>query len=105
MEAHKNLEWFGPPEHNTLRPLCDVLPELVRNLGEELCMSLHVRELVEPRVRVNLCSNGRALPFICPRGARTLSGSTDMWTRRCIINYTLAFNVSDPEILVVGFRA
>ena len=32
-------------------------------------------------------------------GARTLSGAPDMWTRRCIINYTLAFNTSDPEIL------
>ena len=21
------LEWFGPPERNTLRPLCDVLPK------------------------------------------------------------------------------
>ena len=25
-EAHKDLEWFGPPERNTLRPLCVVLP-------------------------------------------------------------------------------
>ena len=41
-EAHKDLEWFGPPERNTLRPLCDVLPELVCKLGEELCLSLHV---------------------------------------------------------------
>ena len=37
-EAHKDLEWFGPPERNTLRPLCDVLPELVCKLGEELCL-------------------------------------------------------------------
>ena len=29
-------------ERNTLRPLCDVLPELVCKLGEELCLSLHV---------------------------------------------------------------
>ena len=33
MEAHKDLELFGPPERNTLRPLCDVLPELVCKLG------------------------------------------------------------------------
>ena len=52
MEAHKDLEWFGPPECNTLGPLCDVLPELVSQLGEELCLSMHVRKLVEPRVRV-----------------------------------------------------
>ena len=24
----KDLEWFGPPERNTLRPLCVVLPSL-----------------------------------------------------------------------------
>ena len=71
----KDLEWFGPPERNTLRPLCDVLTELVCKLGEELCLSLHVRKLVGPCVRVNLCSSGRALLFICPRGARTLSGA------------------------------
>ena len=41
-EAHKDLEWFGPPKRNTLRPLCDVLPELVCKLGEDLCLSLHV---------------------------------------------------------------
>ena len=42
MEAHKDLEWFGLPERNTLRPLCGVLFELVCKLGEELCQSLHV---------------------------------------------------------------
>ena len=61
------LEWFGPPERNTLRPLCVVLPS---HEGEE------VRELESVwRACVNLCSSGRALPFICPRGARTLSGA------------------------------
>ena len=33
MEEHKDLKWFGPPERNTLRPLCDVLSELVCKLG------------------------------------------------------------------------
>ena len=28
------LEWFGPPERNTLRPLCVVLPSLERELRE-----------------------------------------------------------------------
>ena len=27
----------------------------------------------------------------------------DRWARRCIINYTLAFNASDPEILSSAF--
>ena len=47
-EAHKDLEWFGPPERNTLRPLCDVLPGLVCKLGEELWLSLHMLKIVEP---------------------------------------------------------
>ena len=55
------LEWFGPPKRNTLRPLCVVL--LVLRELESLCVS------------EDLCSSGRALPFICPRGARTLSGA------------------------------
>ena len=59
----EGLEWFGPPERNTLRPLCVVLfvlsevengivrseselvlclASLVCKLGEELCRSLHV---------------------------------------------------------------
>ena len=63
----EGLEWFGPPERNTLRPLCVVLPSLERErVRESLCVSVPAR--------VNLCSSGRALPFICPRGARTLSG-------------------------------
>ena len=27
------LEWFGPPERNTLRPLCDVLPSERETVG------------------------------------------------------------------------
>jgi len=37
----KGLEWFGPPERNTLRPLCVVLPCLERvceSLGESECV-------------------------------------------------------------------
>jgi len=40
------FEWFGPPERNTLRPLCDVLPDLVCKLGEEQCLSLPETKLV-----------------------------------------------------------
>ena len=33
------LEWFGPPERNTLRPLCVVLPSLEREgVRESLCV-------------------------------------------------------------------
>ena len=61
------LEWFGPPEHNTLRPLCVVLLESGKAWSSVQCAS--------QCASVNLCSSGRALPFICPRGARTLSGA------------------------------
>ena len=33
------LEWFGPPERNTLRPLCVVLPSLEREFARA-CVSL-----------------------------------------------------------------
>ena len=62
------LEWFGPPERNTLRPLVlYCLPS--RESSRELVCA---REAFPP---VSPCSSGRALPFICPRGARTLSGA------------------------------
>jgi len=46
------------------------------------------------------CSSGRALPFICPRGARTLSGAPtggpdDIFD----IVHNGALNTTDPEIL------
>ena len=55
---------------------------------------------------VNLCSSGCALPFICPRGARTLSGAPaggpgDIFD----IVHSGALIATDPEIFVVGFRA
>ena len=67
------------------------------------------RDLEEvPRtcVCVNLCSRGRALHFICPRGARTLSGAPtggpgDIFD----IVHSGALNATDPEIFVVGLRA
>jgi hypothetical protein len=30
--AREGLEWFGPPERNTLLHLCDVLPESLYEL-------------------------------------------------------------------------
>jgi len=54
---------------------------------------------------VNLCSSGCALPFICPRGARTLSGAPtggpgDIFD----IVHSGALNATDLEI-VVSLRA
>ena len=56
------LEWFGPPERNTLRPLCVVLPCL-----ERVCESLGEPECVIWRA----CSVQRAPPFYISREART----------------------------------
>ena len=54
------LEWFGPPERNTLRPLCVVLPSLEREgVRESLCVSLE-----------SPCAQ-RAPPFYISREART----------------------------------
>ena len=51
------LEWFGPPERNTLRPLCVVLLALLRaECGESL---------------ERVCSGLRAPPFYISREART----------------------------------
>ena len=102
------LEWFGPPERNTLRPLCvvclcsqEVENGIVRSESElELCLpSLCLAS-------VGLASSGRALPFICPRGARTQSGAPtggpgDIFD----IVHSGALNATDPEIFVVGLRA
>ena len=63
------LEWFGPPELNTLRPLCVVLPS---HESERVVRACVYGELVR---EISLLEGGRALPFICPRGERTLSGA------------------------------
>ena len=60
------LEWFGPPERNTLRPLCVVLllpRESLRELGAESSVHLCVLE--------RACCVQRALPFYISREART----------------------------------
>ena len=56
------LEWFGPPEHNTLRPLCAVLLES-EELGAE--SSVHLS------VPWRACAVQRAPPFYISREART----------------------------------
>ena len=37
--------------------------------------------------------------FYTSKGSTYTERGPDRWARRCIINYTLAFNASDPEIL------
>src|SRR6185436_4052164 len=67
------LEWFGPPERNTLRPLCVVLPSLERE-----------------GVRESLCLSGcpcaqRAPPFYTSRGRVHRRWVPDKWVQRCSI--------------------
>ena len=62
------LEWFGPPERNTLRPLCDVLPlprESLRELGAEfVCAqeSFHVYSERLPFISQGRRVHGRCVP-------------------------------------------
>ena len=60
------LEWFGPPERNTLHPLCVVLPYSRESLGvsgAESSVSLCVLE--------RAYDVQRAPPFYISREART----------------------------------
>ena len=97
-EAHKDLEWFGPPEHNTLHLLCDVLPDLVCKLGEEQCVSL-----CKTKTSYLTCM----LSLLYIQGEHVQS----VGTRRVDpaiydkIRYTLALNASDLEIFRVGLHA
>ena len=59
----EGLEWFGPPERNTLRPLCVVLPS-------------HESEEVRELESVWICPvHSERLPFISQGGAYTAVGS------------------------------
>jgi hypothetical protein len=66
-EARKGLEWFGPPEHNTLLHCVMYL----------LLWSLY--ELVSVCLRLGLSCNAACLPFYSRRGACTKVLSPDMW--------------------------
>ena len=65
----KDLEWFGPPERNTLRPLCVVLPSLEREGVRESS------SVSEERLCLCLCGEDcraqRAPPSYISREART----------------------------------
>ena len=61
--TQQGLEWFGPPERNTLRPLCVVLPS-------------HESEEVRELESVWICPvHSERLPFISQGGAYTVVGS------------------------------
>ena len=67
------LEWFGPPERNTLRPLCVVLPSLEREgVRESLCV-------------LPFSVHSEHLPFISQ--GRRVHGCwvPDRWAQRCSI--------------------
>jgi hypothetical protein len=64
----QDLEWFGPPERNTLLH-CELY-----SVSE--CLSLCKTEDV-----VNLACNVVCLPFYSPREAHTRLLSPDMWAQ------------------------
>ena len=60
------LEWFGPPERNTLCPLCIVLPCL-----ERVCESLELSSACVCGVLWRACRVQRAPPFYISREAHS----------------------------------
>ena len=53
------LEWFGPPERNTLRPLCVVLPKTKELELSPACVCACSQELVVYNERYPFVSQGR----------------------------------------------
>jgi hypothetical protein len=82
--------------------VCCIACEFVKlvRVYENLCVS------VKLHVCVNLCSNMRALPFIGPRGVRTLSGVPTGGPGIILNNVHIgALNASDPEFFLISLRA
>jgi hypothetical protein len=95
----RDLEWFRPPEHKTLRPMCVVL--LV-----SLSVSGTLESLCVRGTSVKLYSSMRTLPFTGSRGARTLSGVPTGGPGDILNNVHIgALNASDPEIYLISLRA
>ena len=76
----QDFEWFGPPERNTLRPLCVVLPCL-----ERVCESLGEPECVFSRA----CPVQRAPPFYISRGRVHGRWVPDRWAQ--LVRYRIMY--------------
>ena len=79
-ETHKDLEWFGPPERNTLHPLCVVLPEpRVCSLSPRGRICSECSESCDSVcldcVNLNMVFYCAFSPFYKPKGSNTLSGT------------------------------
>ena len=85
-QEHKNtreLEWFGPPERNTLRPLRVLLL---------LCPWMSLSSASKSLLRLESFSSGR-LPFYSTRRTRTQALDPDMWVQQgCIVYYEKYIN-------------
>ena len=96
------LEWFGPPERNTLHPLCVVLP-----CPERVCESLCVLSVLGFFFQVQ-----RALPFYISREARTWPlGSRQvgptMWYKITYYSYIMASQANEislPDFLTCSWN-
>ena len=74
----EDLEWFGLPERNTLRPLGDVLLS---------CLWMSLSSALQSFLRLESFFSGR-LPFYSPRRTRTQALDPDMWAQQgCIVYY------------------
>ena len=79
--THGDLEWFGPPECNTLRPLRVVL-----------LLWISLSSSSKSFLRLESFSSGR-LPFYSARRTRTQALDPDIWAQQgCIVYYEKDIN-------------
>jgi len=79
----EDLEWFRPPERNTLHPLGDVLLS---------CLWMSLSSALKSFLRLESFSSGR-LPFYSTRRTRTQALDPDMWAQQgCIVYYKKDIN-------------
>ena len=90
------FEWFGPPERNTLRPLCVVLPKTEELELSPACVCVCAGEPF-------LCSE--RLPFISQGGAYMATGSPTGGPNDVVYNNVLFihYGVTDEGDLSPGF--
>src|SRR6185312_9215998 len=79
-----DLEWFGPPERNTLRPLGDVLFLVVYNLTS-----------AGPWLSPSLRSSSGAPSFYRPRGSGYIGRwGPDRWAQRDCVAYCAEYSTT-----------
>ena len=95
------LEWFGPPERNTLRPLCVVLPSLEREgVRESLCVSS-----AESRESLRICVLAGVLSLLYVQGEHVHRAGPRHVDPAMYYKLYFGLQCLRSGDLVVGFRA